>query len=61
MTEAMRVLGLTTLATVGTGDDDQTALTLLAADAFVTYAFEAAAEERLPVAPLVSRLLAEVS
>lgn len=33
------------------------ALDLLAADAFVTYAFEAAAEEEVEVGPLVVRLL----
>lgn len=33
------------------------ALDLLAADSFVTYAFEAAAEEEVEVGPLVARLL----
>lgn len=36
------------------------ALDLLAADAFVTYAFEAASEEGADVAGLAGRLLAEV-
>ncbi|MGA2384109.1 MAG: hypothetical protein ABSG61_11825 [Gemmatimonadales bacterium] len=43
----------------GTGHD--TALDLLAADAFVTYAFEAASEEGTDVAGLANQLLAKVS
>lgn len=37
------------------------ALDLLAADAFVTYAFEAASEEGAEVSPLVNRLLREAA
>ncbi len=55
-------LGTWVLATVverqRTASD--TALDLLAADAFVTYAFEAAAEEGSDVTGLAARLLAEV-
>lgn len=40
---------------------DRAALELLAADAFVTYAFEAAAEDRGEVGPLVARLLREAA
>jgi hypothetical protein len=60
MADAMALLGLEMLARVtGSGDPQAPglALYLLAADAFVTYAFEAAAEEDVPVEPLVCRLL----
>ena len=43
------------------GERDRMALELLAADAFVTYAFEAAAEDRSEVGPLVERLLREAA
>ena len=61
MTEAMGLLGLRSLASVAGREPDgpQLAMELLAADAFVTYAFEAAAEEAVGVQPLVTRLLHE--
>jgi hypothetical protein len=40
---------------------DGLALDLLAADAFVTYAFEAAAEQGEPIAPLARGMVAEAS
>jgi hypothetical protein len=59
MTAAMSALGIValegSLARGETGDD--AALDLLAADAFVTYAFEAAAEEGLDVGPVAAHLL----
>lgn len=59
MAEAMGVLGLATLTTVAAREpaSSEVALELLAADAFVTYAFEAAADEGVPVAPLALKLL----
>ena len=61
MAEAMGLLGLRSLASVAGREPDgpQLAMDLLAADAFVTYAFEAAAEEAVGVQPLVTRLLHE--
>jgi hypothetical protein len=59
MAEAMGTLGLCAVARVNeerTTSSDL-ALELLAADAFVTYAFEAAAEEGVDVMPLALRLL----
>jgi hypothetical protein len=62
MTRAMCALGLRalegSLARGETGDD--AALDLLAADAFVTYAFEAAAEDGLDVGPVAAHLLERV-
>jgi len=59
MTTAMSALGILalegSLARGETGDD--AALDLLTADAFVTYAFEAAAEEGLDVGPVAAHLL----
>jgi hypothetical protein len=63
LAEAAGNLGVATLRTVvkrqGTGYD--TAMALLAADALVTYAFEAAAEARGDVSGLALRLLREAS
>ena len=61
MTEAMGLLGIAALkrATARTSESQALAMELLAADAFVTYAFEAAAEEGVSVQPLVSRLVSE--
>jgi hypothetical protein len=61
MTEAMSALGIATLRRVvqRKSGGERHALELLAADAFVTYAFEAAAEENVSVPPLVTRLLKE--
>ena len=61
MTQAMSVLGIATLKRVvqRRSAGERHALELLAADAFVTYAFEAAAEENVAVPPLVSQLLKE--
>lgn len=62
MTRTMCALGLHALeGSLARGETgDEAALDLLAADAFVTYAFEAAAEEGLDVTPVAARLLAEV-
>lgn len=59
-TEAMGALGLAALrASLARGETgDEAALDLLAADAFVTYAFEAAAEEGVEVSPVAATLLA---
>ncbi len=62
MSELMAELGIETLG-APTGADPRSpdaALDLLAADAFVTYAFEAAVEEGVEVGPLVDRILARV-
>ena len=62
MTQAMSGLGLFALeGSVARGESgDEVALDLLAADAFVTYAFEAAAEEgadvRQAAAELITRM-----
>ncbi len=63
MADAMGVLGVATLAAVTSGGSEgpELALELLAADAFVTYAFEAAAEEGVSVGLLVERLLSEAA
>lgn len=63
MADAMAVLGLVTLAAVTAAGSEgpELALELLAADAFVTYAFEAAGEEDVSVGPLVERLLHEAA
>ena len=63
MAEAMGILGVAALAAVTAegSEGPDLALELLAADAFVTYAFEAAAEEDVSVAPLVERLLHEAA
>ena len=63
MSAALGVLGLRTLALVTRAQtpDAQLALELLAADAFVTYAFEAAAEEDVAVAPFVCWLVREAA
>ncbi len=55
-------LGVATLRTAVDRQDvaAEAAMDLLAADAFVTYAFEAAAEEGEELTGLVHRLLAEV-
>lgn len=57
--EAMGLLGTWTLASISSaqGQSPELALELLSADAFVTYAFEAAAEERLDISGLSLRLL----
>ena len=59
MTDAMGALGLAALqASLARGETgDEAALDLLAADAFVTYAFEAAAEEGVEVSPVSESLL----
>ncbi|MDP3775557.1 MAG: hypothetical protein Q8Q85_14955 [Gemmatimonadales bacterium] len=59
ITSAMGALGLATLGSLAGRDPRsvEVGLDLLAADAFVTFAFEAAAEERADVGPLVSWLL----
>lgn len=63
MAAALGFLGIDALRTVAASGSDSPdlALELLAADAFVTYAFEAAAEAGVPVAPLVAQLLAEAA
>lgn len=63
MSGALGALGLHTLSgvTASRPDDARLALDLLAADAFVTYAFEAAAEEAVAVAPFVSWLVREAA
>ena len=63
MATALGLLGLRTLANVSDAESggDAVALELLAADAFVTYAFEAAAEEGMAVAPFVSWLVREAA
>lgn len=63
MAEAMGALGVAALSavTAGQAEGPDLALQLLAADAFVTYAFEAAAEEGVSVGPLVEQLLREVA
>ncbi len=62
MAEALAELGLATLRGVvrRQGAAYDTALDLLAADALVTYAFEAASEEGGDVTALARRLLSEV-
>jgi len=59
MAAAMGALGIATLASVTarTQPSPQLALELLAADAFVTYAFEAAAEEGVDVPALALHLM----
>ena len=61
MTDAMGALGLIALdASLARGETgDEAALDLLAADAFVTYAFEAAAEEGVEVDSMARMLLAK--
>lgn len=63
MAEAMGTLGIVTLVALRDrqAQGEGVALDLLAADAFVTYAFEAAAEEGTDVMALAQRLLKEVS
>ena len=60
---AIAGVGLHTLRSVvkRQGVSYDTAMDLLAADAFVTYAFEAAAEASADVTGLANRLLGEVS
>ncbi len=60
--EVMGALGTWLLDSVveGRRTGHDTALDLLAADAFVTYAFEAASEEAADVAVLATRLLQRV-
>ncbi len=62
MAETMGTLGIVTLAALRDrqAQGEGVALDLLAADAFVTYAFEAAAEEGTDVMALAQRLLKEV-
>ncbi len=62
LSEVIGVLGTWLLDTVIQGQKAayHTALDLLAADAFVTYAFEAASEEDADVTDLASRLLTQV-
>lgn len=59
VSELMSALGLATLGALAGRDprSADVALDLLAADAFVTFAFEAAAEEGVEVGPLVNRIL----
>jgi hypothetical protein len=59
MTDALGALGLLALqASLARGETgDEVALDLLVADAFVTYAFEAAAEEGADVGRLAAELL----
>ena len=59
LTQAMSALGILALeSSLGRGETgDEAALDLLAADAFVTYAFEAAVEEGLDVGPVAAKLL----
>lgn len=61
MAAALGVLGLAALASVAERKPQapELAMDLLAADAFVTYAFEAAAVENVGVAALAARLLRE--
>lgn len=64
MAGALGMLGLRVLAGVaaeGHGDPNLQAMELLSADAFVTYAFEAAAEEGVSVAPFVAWLVREAA
>jgi hypothetical protein len=63
MTEAMSMLGVASLESLDSREPDgpDVALDLLAADAFVTYAFEAAAEEDQPVESIAARLLERVA
>jgi len=63
MARVMGTLGTRLLADVGARESasEGLALDLLAADAFVTYAVEAAAEEGVAVEPLVAALLAEAA
>jgi len=60
--EAVGRLGLARLRTAAGRRDatEEAAMDLLAADALVTYAFEAAAEEGADLSALVRRFLAEV-
>lgn len=59
MAVAMGALGIFSVRRVNAGRDASAglALELLAADAFVTYAFEAAAEEGVDMLPLAMHLL----
>lgn len=59
LTQAMSALGIFALeGSLARGETgEEAALDLLAADAFVTYAFEAAVEEGLDVGPVAARLL----
>jgi hypothetical protein len=63
MTDAMSELGLYTLdRSLGRGETgNEVALDLLAADAFVTYAFEAAAEEDADVGRAARDLVGRVT
>jgi hypothetical protein len=63
MTQAMSGLGLFALeGSLGRGETgDEVALDLLAADAFVTYAFEAAAEEGADVRQAASDLITRMT
>ena len=63
LTAAMGALGIVALeGSLARGETgDEVALDLLAADAFVTYSFEAAAEEGLDVTSVAARLLAEAA
>ena len=63
MTRAMSALGVFALeGSLAKGETgDEAAMDLLTADAFVTYAFEAAAEEGLDVNPVAAKLLEEVA
>lgn len=63
LAHALGAVGLAMLADVTRRDPqaEGVALDLLAADAFVTYAFEAAAEQGEPVEPLARTLIAEAA
>jgi hypothetical protein len=63
LTEALAGLGVAALARVAQRPeaDPGLALDLLAADAFVTYAFEAAAEEGIAIEPLVRHIVSEAA
>jgi hypothetical protein len=58
----MATLGVATLGALASRDarSVDVALDLLAADAFVTFAFEAAVEEGVEVGPLADRILGQV-
>jgi len=63
LARALGAVGLAMLAEVTRLEPqaDGLGLDLLAADAFVTYAFEAAAEEGEPIEPLAEALVAEAA
>lgn len=60
---ALAAIAVALLGEMRRGDPRSTelGLDLLAADALVTYAFEAAADRAVPVVPLAERIVSEVS